>query len=85
MAARKTTAPTSESAPTPDESETQTPELTYEQARDQLIEVVATLESGGESLADSLELYKKGERLAALCEKYLTQARETVENAQAVG
>jgi len=55
------------------------PQLTYEQARDELVNVVNRLESGGESLADSMELFKRGEQLADLCEQYLTQARETVE------
>ena len=62
--------------------EPQEPQLTYEQARDELVEVVNRLESGGESLADSMELFKRGEQLADLCEKYLTQARETVEAAK---
>ena len=63
----------------------ETPEaaLTYEQARDELVDVVNRLESGGESLAQSMELFKRGEALAALCERYLTQARETVEAAKA--
>jgi exodeoxyribonuclease VII small subunit len=54
--------------------------LTYEQARDELIQVVTRMESGGESLADSMELFKRGEYLAALCDDYLTKARETVES-----
>lgn len=55
------------------------PQLTYEQARDELISLVTRLESGGESLEESMELFKRGEYLAALCEKYLTDARATVE------
>lgn len=84
MAARKTAVPTgAESEAKKNVAPAQEmPELTYEQARDHLVEVVAALESGGESLADSLELYKRGEYLAELCEKYLTQAREIVESAQ---
>ncbi|MCL2783933.1 MAG: exodeoxyribonuclease VII small subunit [Propionibacteriaceae bacterium] len=57
-------------------------ELTYEQARDELISVVTRLESGGESLADSMELFKRGEYLANLCQRYLTEARTVVESAQ---
>ena len=53
--------------------------LTYEQARDELIEVVNRLESGVESLADSMDLFKRGEYLASLCEGYLADARATVE------
>ncbi len=61
---------------------TTTPEklsLTYEQARDELIDVVNRLESGGESLAESMELFKRGQALAGLCEHYLSEARATVE------
>ena len=60
----------------------QEPQLTYEQARDELVEVVNRLESGGESLADSMELFKRGEQLADLCERYLSEARATVEAAK---
>ena len=58
------------------------PQLTYEQARDELFSVVARLESGGENLADSMELFKRGEFLANLCEQYLADARATVEAAK---
>jgi len=61
---------------------TEEPQLTYEQARDELLQVVNRLESGGESLADSMELFKRGELLAELCERYLTEARATVEAAK---
>ncbi|MCL2735067.1 MAG: exodeoxyribonuclease VII small subunit [Propionibacteriaceae bacterium] len=56
--------------------------LTYEQARDELIGVVNRLESGGESLAESMELFKRGEHLAKLCEQYLADARATVDAAK---
>jgi len=56
------------------------PDLTYEQARDELISVVSRLESGGESLTESMELFKRGEYLAQVCERYLTDARETLES-----
>jgi len=62
--------------------EAKEPQLTYEQARDELVEVVNRLESGGESLADSMELFKRGEQLADLCEQYLNEARSTVEAAK---
>jgi len=35
--------------------------LSYEQARDELVEVVKRLESGGLALAESLELWERGE------------------------
>ncbi|MDA3646099.1 exodeoxyribonuclease VII small subunit [Saccharopolyspora indica] len=58
-------------------------ELGYEQARDQLAEVVKQLEAGGLSLEDSLALWEKGEALAAVCERHLAGARERVERALA--
>ena len=53
-------------------------ELTYEQARDELVEVVRKLESGGVSLADSMALWQRGERLAELCQGFLDGAKEQV-------
>jgi exodeoxyribonuclease VII small subunit len=51
----------------------------YEQARDELAQVVARLEAGGLSLEDSLALWERGEALARLCEGYLAGARERIE------
>lgn len=58
-------------------------ELGYEQARDQLVEVVRELETGGLSLEQSLALWEKGERLAKICEHHLDGARERIEAALA--
>jgi exodeoxyribonuclease VII small subunit len=41
--------------------------LSYEQARDKLAAVVKRLEAGGLTLEQSLELWERGERLAAVC------------------
>jgi exodeoxyribonuclease VII small subunit len=49
--------------------------LGYEQARDQLVELVKRLEAGGLTLEQSLELWEQGERLAAVCEEWLEGAR----------
>jgi exodeoxyribonuclease VII small subunit len=57
------------------------PELGYEQARDELIEVVRKLEAGGLSLEDSLALWERGEALATICERQLAGARDRVEAA----
>jgi len=57
--------------------------LGYEQARDQLVEVVRELEAGGLSLEESLALWERGERLARLCETHLAGARERIEAALA--
>lgn len=62
-------------------------DLTYEQARDALTEIVARLEAGGLSLEESLELWEKGEELAAYCTAWLdgAQARVTEPSSHAPG
>jgi len=47
----------------------------YEQARDELTDVVKRLEAGGLTLEQSLDLWERGERLAAICEEWLEGAR----------
>jgi exodeoxyribonuclease VII small subunit len=49
--------------------------LSYEEARDQLVEVVRTLEQGGTTLAESLSLWERGEELARICQTALDGAR----------
>ncbi|WP_019629483.1 exodeoxyribonuclease VII small subunit [Actinomadura atramentaria] len=49
--------------------------LTYEQARDQLTDVVRKLEAGGLTLEESLALWERGEKLAEVCEEWLEGAR----------
>ncbi len=49
--------------------------LSYEQAREELASVVKRLEAGGLTLEQSLELWERGERLAAVCERLLEGAR----------
>jgi exodeoxyribonuclease VII small subunit len=58
-------------------------QLGYEQARDELADVVAKLEAGGLSLEDSLALWERGEALAKICDRHLAGARERVETALA--
>ncbi|GAA3514618.1 exodeoxyribonuclease VII small subunit [Aeromicrobium panaciterrae] len=53
----------------------ETPEIPYEQARDELISVVQRLEVGGTSLDESLALWERGEELAAICQQWLDGAR----------
>ncbi|MCF6469734.1 exodeoxyribonuclease VII small subunit [Nonomuraea sp. MG754425] len=48
---------------------------TYEQAREELTEVVRRLETGGLTLEQSIELWERGEKLAAVCEEWLQGAR----------
>ncbi|MDQ1726286.1 MAG: exodeoxyribonuclease small subunit, partial [Frankiaceae bacterium] len=47
----------------------------YEQARDELAEVVRALETGGVTLEESLALWERGEQLARICEQWLEGAR----------
>jgi exodeoxyribonuclease VII small subunit len=47
----------------------------YEQARDELIELVKRLEAGGLTLEQSLQLWERGEKLAEICEEWLEGAR----------
>jgi exodeoxyribonuclease VII small subunit len=50
--------------------------LSYEQARDELVSVVARLEAGGATLEESLVLWERGEALAARCQQWLDGARQ---------
>jgi exodeoxyribonuclease VII small subunit len=51
-------------------------EPSYEQARAELAAVVEKLEAGGTSLEESLTLWERGEKLAAICQRWLDGARE---------
>ncbi|WP_326798090.1 exodeoxyribonuclease VII small subunit [Streptomyces sp. NBC_01808] len=55
--------------------------LGYEQARDELMEVVRRLESGGSTLEESLALWERGEELARICRQWLDGARERLDAA----
>ena len=56
-------------------------QLPYEQAREELIEVVRQLEAGGISLEESLALWERGERLASTCQRWLDGARSKLDAA----
>jgi exodeoxyribonuclease VII small subunit len=58
-----------------------TPTPTYEEAREELIEVVRTLEAGGTSLEESLALWERGEHLAKVCQDALDGARARLDAA----
>ncbi len=60
-----------------------TPSIGYEQARDELAEVVRRLEAGGTSLEDALTLWERGEQLAAICQQWLDGARRRLTQAVA--
>lgn len=56
--------------------------LSYEEARDELIQVVGRLEQGGATLEESLQLWERGEALASRCEEWLLGARQRLEAAR---
>ena len=47
----------------------------YEEAREELVEVVRRLEAGGTTLEESLALWERGEQLATICQEWLDGAR----------
>jgi exodeoxyribonuclease VII small subunit len=57
-------------------------ELSYEQARDELVSVVSRLEAGGATLEESLALWERGEALAARCQEWLDGARVRLDAAR---
>ena len=56
-------------------------QIPYEQAREELIEVVRTLEAGGTTLEESLALWERGEALARTCQAWLDGARKRLDEA----
>ncbi len=57
--------------------------LSYEQARDELVNVVKRLEAGGLTLEESINLWERGERLATICAEWLEGARARLATAMA--
>jgi exodeoxyribonuclease VII small subunit len=53
----------------------------YEEARDELVDVVKRLEAGGTTLEESLALWERGEELAKVCQQWLDGARARLEKA----
>lgn len=62
-------------------AETPDSDLGYEQARDELVDVVRRLEAGGTTLEESLALWQRGERLAEVCQRWLDGARAKLDAA----
>lgn len=67
---------------TPSPEATDVAELTYEQAREELVGVVSKLETGGATLEESLSLWERGEALAQRCEQWLEGARKRLDAAR---
>jgi len=58
-----------------------TAQLSYEDAREELIDVVRRLEAGGTTLEESLALWERGEKLATVCQNWLDGARKRLDAA----
>jgi exodeoxyribonuclease VII small subunit len=63
------------------EQQAPTEQLSYEQAREELVEVVRRLEGGGTNLEDSLALWERGEKLAQICQAWLDGAKKRLDAA----
>lgn len=50
--------------------------LGYEQARDELVDIVARLENGQAGLEESMRLWERAEALAAHCSQWLDRAEQ---------
>lgn len=59
----------------PDEQDAQS----YEEAREELVELVRRLEAGGTTLEESLALWERAEILARRCQEWLDGARRRLE------
>ena len=61
---------------------TESPRPSYEQAREELADVVRRLEAGGVTLEESLALWERGQALATICQEWLDGARKRLEEAR---
>jgi exodeoxyribonuclease VII small subunit len=57
-------------------------DLSYEQARDELVRVVNELEQGSATLEEALALWERGEALARRCEEWLVGAKARLDAAR---
>ena len=63
----------------PDQPAAPGAELSYEAAREELVETVRRLEAGGTTLEESLALWERGEKLAATCQQWLDGVRKRLD------
>jgi len=56
--------------------------LSFEQARDELVRIVAELEQGSPTLEQSLALWERGEALRQRCEEWLLGAKRRLDAAR---
>ena len=59
----------------------ETSNLSYEEARTALAEIVQKLEAGGTTLEESLTLWERGEALSTICQEWLDGARARLDAA----
>jgi len=62
-----------------DQKADQQDELSYEAAREELVETVRRLEAGGTTLEESLALWERGEQLATICQQWLDGVRQRLD------
>jgi exodeoxyribonuclease VII small subunit len=53
--------------------------ISYEAARDELAQVVESLEEGSATLEQSLKLWERGEELAKICQEWLDGAKKKLD------
>ena len=56
--------------------------ISYEAARDELAEVVESLEDGSATFEESLKLWERGEELAKICQEWLDGAKKKLDSAK---
>ena len=56
--------------------------LSYEEAREELAEIVESLEDGSATLEESLKLWERGEELAKICQEWLDWAKKKIDAAK---
>ena len=56
-------------------------EPTFEEAREELAEIVGKLEAGGLTLEESLALWNRGEEVARVCTEWLEKAQAMLDAA----
>ena len=56
--------------------------ISYEAARDELADVVESLEDGSATLEESLKLWERGAELAKICQEWLDGAKKKLDSAK---
>ena len=62
----------------PDDANSDVTALSYEEARDERVDIVARLENGQAGLEESMGLWQRGEALAAHCATWLDAAEARI-------